>query len=69
MGINHHQMGIHGYLGNFGHSFHDGKTEGNIGDETAVHHIEMDDVGRTVEHSDIPAEIGEIGRQYRRCYL
>ena len=42
------------------------RAKAEIGDEVVVHHVKMDDVRPGGEHgSDVLAQTGEIGRQYR----
>ena len=67
VGVDHHQMGFEGNRHVGPTSRDDVRPEGQIGNENAVHHVELDsiDAGQ-LEVGTLLTEAGEIGRQNRR---
>ena len=62
-----HQMGVENLFGVRAHRLDDVGTIGNVGDEMAVHHVEMDPVGAGgIDGAHLFAEFGKVGRQDRR---
>ena len=57
-----HQVGVEGDLGVFAHAGDDGRTEGEVGDEVAVHDVQVEEVGAGVlDVADFGGESGEVG--------
>jgi hypothetical protein len=47
-----------------GHRFHDGQAEADVGHEHAVHHVDVEAVGRAaVDHAGGAVQMAEVGRQ------
>jgi len=65
--LDDHQMHVKQLAGRIAHGFQHGKPERNVGDEHAVHHVDMHPLSRTaVEHANRAVKVTEIGRKYRR---
>ncbi len=63
-----HQMRVEDFFGVRADRLDDVGAIGNVGDEMAVHHIEMDPVGAgRIDGANLFAEPGEIRSQDRRC--
>ena len=63
-----HQVDVQGQAGGGADGLHHGDSDGDIGDEQAVHHVHMDVIGGG-DAFDITLEVGEIRRQDRGCDL
>ena len=62
-----HQMDIERLFGVRPQRLHHRRTDGDVGHEMAVHHIDMDEVGAgRLDRLDFRAQPGKIGRQDRR---
>ena len=62
-----HQMRVKDLLGVRAHRLDDVGAVGNVRNEMAVHHVEMDPVGAGgIDRADLFAKPGEIRRQDRR---
>jgi hypothetical protein len=62
-----HQMDVECLLGDRADGLHHGGTDGDIGDEVPIHHVDVDPVGaRGLDGADFVAQFGEIGRKNRR---
>ena len=62
-----HIVHVEGLLAGLGHSLKDRKTKGDVRDERAVHHVEMQPVGlAAINHFYVTVEMQEVGRQKRR---
>ena len=60
-----HQVDIQRLLRDFGHCLDNGKAVGNVGHETAVHHIQVEQVGMLVHHPYVLFEMQEVCREHR----
>ena len=57
-----HIMHVEGFLTGLRHCLKDGEAEGDVGDERAVHHVEVKPVSLTaVDHVDVAVEMEEVG--------
>ena len=57
-----HQVDVQRKGGAAAHRLHDGRADGQVGDEMAVHDIHMDIIGAGLFHGpDLFAEAGEVG--------
>ena len=55
-------MHVEGFLTGLRHCLKDGEAEGDVGDERAVHHVEVKPVSLTaVDHVDVAVEMEEVG--------
>jgi hypothetical protein len=62
-----HQVHVEHLFGVRAQRLHHVGTDGNIGHEVPVHHVDMDPVGAGgVERTHFLAELGEVGGQNRR---
>ena len=67
LGLHNHKVHVEGLLAEAGYMLKHGKTEGDVGDKHAIHHVEVEPVGLTaVDHIYIACQVGEIGSQQRR---
>ena len=64
--LHDHQVNIQGQRRGGADGFHHRDTDGNVGDEHAVHHIHMDVIGGG-DALDIPLQIGKIRGEDGRC--
>ncbi len=70
IGRRNHQVAVEGLVGGAAQRADDVGPEGDIGDEVAVHHVEMDPVGtgcRDIPH--LVSQAGEIGSEDRRAIV
>ena len=68
IGIDNHQVHIQWLFGVFGNGFHHRHTKTDVGNEHAVHDIQMKPIRlRRVDDLYITLQIGKICRQNRRC--
>ena len=58
--IDDHQVDVHRDGHGLGDSLHHRKPERDVRYETAVHHIDVDQVGVPVDHPDVRLQIEEI---------
>ena len=57
-----HQMHIEHLLGVRAQRFHDVRSDGDVGDEVAVHDVEMDPVGSCrIDRADFFAQLAKVG--------
>ena len=61
-----HQMAVEEELGALAERPHDHRTDGEVGDEVAVHHVDVEQVGRVGDAIHLGRELSEVGRQDRR---
>jgi len=62
-----HEVTIEDLLGHGSQGRDHGGTDRQVGDEVAVHHIDVDEVrARFVDRSDLLAKAGKIGAENRR---
>ena len=62
-----HQMHVERLFGVGPKRLHHRRSDGDVGHEMAVHHIDMDEIGaRRLDRLDLRAQPGKIGRQDRR---
>ena len=62
--VNYHQVDVQRFGGTPCDGIDYGKTEGYIGDEYAVHDIEMIPIGLgCFEHCEVAVKVAEIGRK------
>lgn len=67
--LDDHQVHVEALCGHLADGLQHRKPEGDIGDEHAVHHVDMYPLGRTaVDHLRVAFQVAEIGRKHRRCY-
>jgi hypothetical protein len=60
----YHVVDIEGFLAGFGHSLEHGESKGDVGNERAVHHVEVEPVGLTaVDHVNFAVEVQKIGSE------
>ena len=68
VGILDHQVTVKRQLSGLAQGLHDGRPDGQVGNEVAVHDVDMDygpaAFGGT---TNLVRQMGEIRRQYRRC--
>ena len=66
-GMDNHHVDVHGLANDGLKGGHHWEAEADVGDEGAVHHVEMKHVGFTlVEHLDFAFQVGEIGAKKTR---
>jgi hypothetical protein len=65
-----HQMDIQGQSGNTPNRLYHQRPHGNVGDEMAIHYIDMDII-RAPRFclKDLPAQVSKVSRQDGRCNL
>ncbi len=63
--MHHHQVGVHRSRSDPSDLVDDGEAERNVGDERAVHHVEMDDVAAAVDKLDVLLQMEKVRRQDR----
>ena len=62
-----HQMDVERLRRVRAERFHHARADGEVGNEMAVHHVDVDPVGaRLVDRADFLAELGEVGGEDRR---
>lgn len=67
LGMDDHHVDVHGLADNGLKGSHHWEAEADVGDEGAVHHVEMKHIGFTlVEHFDFTFQMGEIGTKETR---
>ena len=60
--LHDHQVDIQGFLGFLLDGLHHGDAEGNVGHESAVHHVAVEPVGlAAVDHLDVSFQVEEVG--------
>ena len=57
-----HQMDIQRLPGQLSYGFHHRKPKGNIGHESAVHNVQMEEIGILIHHFHIFLQMQKIGR-------
>ena len=64
VGVFHHHVAVERELRNGAERLDHGRAEGDVGDEVAVHHVDVDD-GRTAGFRGIDgvSQMGEVRRQ------
>ena len=63
----YHQMDVEGFGGSFGYGVNDDRSDREIGDEMAVHHIDVHKIAsRIADGADIAGQIAEIGGEDTR---
>ena len=68
--VHYHQVYVQRFLCSFGYIADNRKSEGYVGNEYSVHHIQVDVVALGgVEHVNGLAQTGEVRGEYRRGYL
>ena len=58
--MDYHQVGVKGNSGHGGKSLYDAESEGDIGHESAVHHVQVNPVGGGVEHLHLRIKVQKI---------
>ena len=67
VGVADHEVGVERELAAGGEALHHRRAESEIGDEAAVHDVEVEQVGAgTLDVGHLTGEVGEVGRQQRR---
>lgn len=62
--VNNHEVNIQWFGADFGYSFKDRESEGNVWYEDTVHNVHMEPVCFTlVDHFYIALQVNEIGRE------
>ena len=64
-----HQVHVHRFFRPLGYSFHHRETKGDIGHKSAVHHVQVEEIGVPVHYKNVLFQMQEIGRQDGGCYL
>ncbi len=68
VGILDHQVAVERQVGDFAQGLHNRWSNGQVGDEMAVHDIDMDHRAATLGGTaDLICQMGEVRRQNRRC--
>ena len=58
----YHVVHVEGFLTDLRYCLENGEAEGDVGDERAVHHVEVKPVSlTTVDHVDVAVEMKEVG--------
>ena len=68
-GIHNHQVHVQRLARFASDGFHDGESKGDVGHETAVHDIQVEEVGIAVDNFHILLQVQEIRGQNGGCYL
>ena len=64
LGLDNHQMDVQGFTGCLFYVLHNRQAVGDVGDENAVHDVEMEPIGiAAVDHFDVSAQMEEVGRE------
>ena len=64
-----HQVHVRGLVADAAEGVHDREAEGDVGDEDAVHDVDMQPVGLTaIDHLHVAAEVHKVGRKERWGY-
>ena len=62
-----HQMDVERYRGDLAGGGDNARTEGDVGNEVTVHHVDMDPVGAgSGDGDDLLAQAGDVGGEDRR---
>jgi len=70
VGLLDHEMAVERQLGDRSQRLDHGRTEGDVWNEVAVHHIHMDDGSATAfSGGNILCQAREVRSQYRKCQL
>ena len=66
-GLDNHQMDVQGFAGCLFYVLHNRQAVGDVGDENAVHDVEVEPIGiAAVDHFDVSAQMEEVGREQGR---
>ena len=69
LGFHDHQVDVEGLLGFLLDGLHHGYAEGDVGHESAVHHVAVEPVGlAAVDHLDVGFQVEEVGGEKGRGY-
>ena len=68
-GIVDHQVAVEEQLGVLAHRLDDRRPDGEVVDEVAVHHVDVQQIGVVGDPVDVGREAGEVGRENRRGEL
>ncbi len=64
LGVLDHQMNVEGRGRNFSERFDDGRTDRNVGDKTAVHHVDVNVIGAGIDDAfNVLGKVREVRRQ------
>ena len=61
-----HEMAVEEQLGALAERAHDDRPDGEVGHEMAVHHVDVQEVGRLGHPLDLGREVRKVGGQDRR---
>ena len=62
--LHDHQVHVERFPRGACHGFHNGEAERYVGNEHAVHHVEVKPVARaTIKHLDVALQVAEVGRK------
>ena len=69
LGLDDHQVHVRGLVADVAEGVHDREAEGDVGDEDAVHDVDMQPVGlAAIDHLHVAAEVHKVGRKERWGY-
>jgi len=64
--LRHHEVAVEEQPRMRAQRAHDGRPDGEVGDEVAVHHVDVQPIGRAGDLPDRLGQVAEVGRQHRR---